>query len=149
MFDEISERLYYLVIQKRQYSFYINNLKLYQIPASLSPILQPSNQFNVQFSSNLNIPTLNQQLSVKPEDITASGALNLQQSVVLGNSQVANPDTICDMRYYNELMSSLPAEYVSTPIILHCMIEQVRSIEMSSVVPSNKINHEGEHFHSR
>ena len=125
MFDEISERLYYLVIQKRQYSFYINNLKLYQIPNSLPPMLQPTNQFNVQFSPNLNIPTLSQQFLGKPDDISAS-AQKLQQSVVLNQIAIVDSDKICDMRYYNELVSALPAEYISTPIILHCMIEQVK-----------------------
>ncbi len=32
-----------------------------------------------------------------------------------------------DMRYYNDLMDSVPMEAVSVPILLHSMIEQVRT----------------------
>ena len=80
-----------MVIQKRQYGFYINNLKLYSIPTTLST-----------FDNNL------------PKEETAN----------------LDADKVYDIRYYSELINSIPSEYVSPAIILHCMVEQVKLIKI-------------------
>lgn len=106
MFDQLAEGLYSLVIQKRQYGFYMKNLKLFAIPSATKHLAQPMN-LN---ASNLSEPS---------------------------NGNLPHAETTCDMRYYNELMNTLPAEYISTPVILHCMIEQVISNEEKLNVSSD------------
>lgn len=85
MFDELADKLFSLVVQKRHYNFYMNNLKLYSIPSPHPVFTYPT------------------QVATAQVDL----------------------DKVYDMRYYNELMNSIPPEYSSPAIALYCMVEQV------------------------
>ena len=96
LFDEMSEKLYSLAVQKRQFQNYLKNLKVLAIP-SCQPLLSQTSAFP-----------------------NSSSAETSDQ-----NAQSNTESNHFDVRYYNELMDSIPSENVSIPIVMHCMIEQV------------------------
>lgn len=104
----MAEKCYSLVVQKRQYGFYINNLKLFDIP--------PSNK-------TLSYP-----------------ALELVQE------QTNEVDNLYDIRYYKDLLDSIPAEYVSPALIVYSMVEQVALNEEPAQADENQT---GEHINAQ
>ena len=127
MFDDIAEKLFLLIVQKRQYGFYYGNLKVFALPSAVPTFTFPPNL--PTGSAAAATATANVLPSARGEDLNASLATGnttapLNTSVMVD----ASVERFSDMRYYNELLNSFPAEYISTPIILHCMIEQVSSL---------------------
>jgi hypothetical protein len=121
MFDDIAEKLFTLCIQKRQYGFYYGNLKVFSIPSAVTTFTFPPNlQSGSLISANNVLP------SARGEDLNASILTGTTVAPQNTSAVVETVEKFSDMRYYNELLNSFPAEYISTPIILHCMIEQVR-----------------------
>jgi len=145
----LADKIYTLVVQKRQYKFYIENLKLYAIPTS-APLftfgahpnpsisgvtVQPAHATNLALSqtSRVDKSTVYTQASQRGGDVH-----DLNGSIItsIDPKSLADPSTVYDIRYYNELVDSLPAEYVSPAIILHCMVEQVVATAECKALPS-------------
>lgn len=127
MFDEVAEKLFTLCIQKRQYGFYVGNLKVFSIPSANPMFTFPPSLHSGSALSNNILP------SARGEDLNAS----LQTTTATAQNTTINEiDRFCDTRYYNELLNSFPAEYISTPIILHCMIEQIVATDEKKPLPS-------------
>jgi hypothetical protein len=126
MFTELAEKLYSLVVRKRHYEFYVNNLKICAIPATNPLFSFPPSQTQVHFA----IP--GQSPSQKDFSTTQQSMSNL------GYSSSTDTDRVYDTRYYNELLNSVPNEYVSPAIILYSMVEQVVANEEKKPLPSEK-----------
>lgn len=126
MFQDLAEKLYSLVVQKRHYGFYINNLKLYNIPNPVRMFSYPhGNQLEGGPPATVHI---------KDDPVVGGGAaavVNAAAAPAPGQptqpaTNVPEAERYCDIRYYNELISSVPSEYVSPSLVLHCLVEQVK-----------------------
>ncbi|RNA34737.1 Sperm-associated antigen 17 [Brachionus plicatilis] len=106
MFNFLAEKCYSLIVQKRQYGFYISNLKLFDIPPPSKILSYPAQE-------------------LKQEEFPTEA------------------EKLYDIRYYNDLMDSIPAEYVSPALILYSMVEQVTLNEEQSQSGENQTSEHG------
>jgi hypothetical protein len=122
----MADKLYALVVQKRQFKFYIDNLKLYSIPDAMPLFTFPPKELSSASVANTLIATSRVEKATtlaSHRDVDLNTSLN-----TLDVKSVPEADKVYDIRYYNELMDSVPSEYISPSIMLHCMIEQVSQI---------------------
>ena len=121
MFDEVAEKMYQLVVQKRQYKNYINCLKLYNVPPC-APLFTTS-QLN-------QVMPLSQTASQVAQPVSTETAAVMTPAATGDPAQAVNPEaekpSFYDIRLYNDLMDSISPEYISTDLIVHCLVEQVR-----------------------
>ncbi|XP_030327824.1 sperm-associated antigen 17 isoform X3 [Strigops habroptila] len=122
LFESIACLMYDCLDWRRQHRNYLENTKFINVPAlSERKLTQPA-EFEVQSLSQFTTTKKKGQA----EEILPTPTL----------SQASFLDTSVDMRYYNDLLSQIPEEYFSVPLMLHCMLEQVIASEEGLTPPS-------------
>ncbi|XP_067566400.1 sperm-associated antigen 17 [Pseudorca crassidens] len=132
IFENIACLMYDSLDWKRQHQHYLENMQLINVPQVVSekPILEAT-------------------LTSEPPQTVAvtPGKKKTQQYEELQGPAAPPPpgmyETLAsvitnevDMRYYNDLLNPIPEEFISVPLILHCMLEQVVASEEDLVPPS-------------
>uniref|UniRef100_A0A8C0C9H2 Sperm associated antigen 17 n=1 Tax=Balaenoptera musculus TaxID=9771 RepID=A0A8C0C9H2_BALMU len=117
IFENIACLMYDSLDWKRQHQHYLENMQLINVPQVVSekPVLEATltSEKKTQQYEELQAP------APPPPPPVAS---------VITNE--------VDMRYYNDLLNPIPEEFISVPLILHCMLEQVVASEEDLVPPS-------------
>uniref|UniRef100_UPI00398EE5F6 sperm-associated antigen 17 isoform X2 n=1 Tax=Pristiophorus japonicus TaxID=55135 RepID=UPI00398EE5F6 len=113
IFEDIANMIYNCEDWKRQYQNYMRNVKLITVPEASKgeKMLAP---------------------------LTLSGKKKYQASQLTFPGQDTSTAQL-DMRYYNDLLSLMPLESLSVPLILHCILEQVVATKESLTLPSELI----------
>ncbi|XP_052649829.1 sperm-associated antigen 17 [Harpia harpyja] len=125
LFESIACLMYDCLDWRRQHCNYLENTKFINVSAlSESKSTQPS-VTEVQPASQLTASKKKGQ------------AEEILPTVILSQEEEASfLATSVDMRYYNDLLSQIPEEYFSVPLMLNCMLEQVIASEEDLTPPS-------------
>ncbi|XP_043556897.1 sperm-associated antigen 17 [Chiloscyllium plagiosum] len=113
IFEDIASIIYDCEDWKRQHRNYLQNIKLITVPG-------------VSKSDDAHAVST-------PVDRNRSATAELATSTEKGTS------ALIDMRFYNDLMSLVPLECLSVPLILYCVLEQVIATKESLTPPSESI----------
>ncbi|KAM6093522.1 sperm-associated antigen 17 [Chlamydotis macqueenii] len=123
LFESIACLMYDCLDWRRQHCNYLENTKFINVPSlSESKSTQPP---EVQLGSQI---TLSKKKGQSEEILPTIILSQEEEASVLATS--------VDMRYYNDLLSQIPEEYFSIPLMLHCMLEQVIATEEDLTPPS-------------
>ncbi|XP_040450924.1 sperm-associated antigen 17 [Falco naumanni] len=125
LFESIACLMYDCLDWRRQHCNYLENTKFINVPAlSESKATQPP-VTEVRPASQITPSKKKRQA----EDI-------LQTVILPQEEEAASLAASVDMRYYNDLLSQIPEECFSVPLMLNCMLEQVIASEEHLTPPS-------------
>ncbi|KAM6144590.1 sperm-associated antigen 17 [Phoenicopterus ruber ruber] len=125
LFESIACLMYDCLDWRRQHCNYLENTKFINVPAlSESKSTQP--------------PVTEVQPASQITPLKKKGqAEEIPPTVILSQEEEASIlAASVDMRYYNDLLSQIPEEYFSVPLMLNCMLEQVIASEEDLIPPS-------------
>ncbi|XP_050750257.1 sperm-associated antigen 17 [Gymnogyps californianus] len=125
LFESIACLMYDCLDWRRQHCNYLENTKFINVPALSESKSTQQPVTEVQPASQITLSKKKGQ------------AEEIQPTVILSQEEEASfLATSVDMRYYNDLLSQIPEEYFSVPVMLNCMLEQVIASEEDLTPPS-------------
>ncbi|KAK4832625.1 hypothetical protein QYF61_024606 [Mycteria americana] len=140
LFESIACLMYDCLDWRRQHCNYLENTKFINVPAlSESKLTQPP----VQPASQITPSKKKGQAEEIPSTVILSQEMGISEEISLNVLSLITTEeeasilaTSVDMRYYNDLLSQIPEEYFSVPLMLNCMLEQVIASEEDLTPPS-------------
>ncbi|XP_009874555.1 PREDICTED: sperm-associated antigen 17, partial [Apaloderma vittatum] len=122
LFESIACLMYDCLDWRRQHRNYLENTKFINVPTlseskSTQPSVRPSSQITLSKKKG------------QAEEILPTVILSQEE-------EDSSFMTSVDMRYYNDLLSEVPEEYFSIPLMLSCMLDQVIASEEDLTPPS-------------
>ncbi|XP_035750501.1 sperm-associated antigen 17 [Egretta garzetta] len=125
LFESIACLMYDCLDWRRQHCNYLENTKFINVPA-------------LPESKSTQPPVTEVQPASQITPSKKKGqAEEILPTVILSQEEEASVlATSVDMRYYNDLLSQIPEEYFSIPLMLNCMLEQVIASEEDLIPPS-------------
>ncbi|XP_027509112.1 sperm-associated antigen 17 isoform X12 [Corapipo altera] len=126
LFEHIARLMYDCLDWKRQHRNYLENTNFINVP-TLSESKSPQQSVTeVEPASHMTPP----KKKGKGEEVLPTEIL----SQAAEETSFLSPSV--DMRFYNDLLSQIPEEYFSVPLMLSCMLEQVIASEEDLTPPS-------------
>ncbi|KAM6310118.1 LOW QUALITY PROTEIN: sperm-associated antigen 17 [Aegotheles albertisi] len=125
LFESIACLMYDCLDWRRQHCNYLKNTKFVNVPAlSESKWPQPP-VTEVQPTAQITLS----KTKCQAEEVLPAETLSQEEEASFLATSV-------DMRYYNDLLSQIPEECFSVPLMLNCMLEQVIATEGDLTPPS-------------
>ncbi|XP_032533747.1 sperm-associated antigen 17 isoform X10 [Chiroxiphia lanceolata] len=126
LFEHIARLMYDCLDWKRQHCNYLENTNFINVP-TLSESKSPQQSVTeIEPASHMTPP----KKKGKGEEVLPTEIL----SQAAEETSFLSPSV--DMRFYNDLLSQIPEEYFSVPLMLSCMLEQVIASEEDLTPPS-------------
>uniref|UniRef100_A0A803V6Q8 Sperm associated antigen 17 n=1 Tax=Ficedula albicollis TaxID=59894 RepID=A0A803V6Q8_FICAL len=126
LFEHIACLMYDCLDWRRQHCNYLENTKFINVPMLSESKSTQSSAIEEHPAS----PITRTKKKGKPEEILPTVVLSE------ASEETYNLFPSVDMRYYNNLLSQIPEEFFSVPLMLSCMLEQVIASEEYLTPPS-------------